>query len=326
MIPAAGEQRLARAALTYLAEPADPAAGFLLSACEPAEVLAAIKAGRIPAETRARATPAQAAAIAQAIACWHARSAQVPSPAELAAHDKAGIRLICPGDPDWPPQLDVLGGTRPYALWLRGSASLPGVCVRSVSITGSRAATAYGQHVSAAIAAGLAGSGWTVISGGAYGIDAAAHRAALAAGGATITVLASGADQPYPRGNHDLFEAITARGLLVSEWPPGTAPTRTRFARRGRVIAALGGGSVVVEAGPRSGAIDTAKYARQVSRHLMAVPGPVNLRRLSRLPPADPRMRRRLRHQRCRRNRPDHGPRRRPLRQAGLVTGPPAQT
>jgi len=275
MTPAAGEQRRARAALTYLAEPADPAAGFLLSACEPAVVLAAIQAGRIPAETRARATPAQAAAIAQAIARWHARWAQVPSPAELAAHDTAGIRLICPGDPDWPPQLDVLGGTRPYALWLRGSASLPGPCLRSVSIAGSRAATAYGQHVSAEIATRLAGSGWTVISGGAYGIDAAAHRAALAAGGVTIAVLASGADQPYPRGNHDLFEATTARGVLVSEWPPGTTPTLTRFAPRGRVVAALSRGTVVAEAGPRSGAINTARYARQVSRHLMAVPGPV---------------------------------------------------
>jgi DNA processing protein len=177
--------------------------------------------------------------------------------------------------PEWPPQLDALGNSQPYALWLRGTADLRFTCLRSVAIVGSRASTAYGSYVAADIVSVLAESRWAVVSGGAYGIDAAAHRGALAADGATIAVLASGVDVPYPAGHADLFDAIAGHGLLVSEWPPGQLVSRLRFLGRNRIIAALATGTLVVEAGSRSGACKTARHARDLSRPLMAVPGPV---------------------------------------------------
>jgi len=142
-------------------------------------------------------------------------------------------------------------------------------------MVGSRAATSYGGHVAGEIAADLGERGWAVVSGGAYGIDAAAHRGALAAEAVTIAVLACGVDYPYPAGHADLFAAIAAQGLVVSEWPPGRHPARTRFLVRNRVIAALGCGTVIVEAGERSGALNTARHAADLGKPLMAVPGPV---------------------------------------------------
>jgi DNA processing protein len=266
------EQRLARAALTYLAEPGDRILGALLGTCDPAELVDGIRAGRLP---RGALAGRQLAAADQAMRHWRARLAEVPGESDLAAFDRDGIRLVCPGDPEWPSQLDVLGGSSPYALWLRGDADLRYSCLRSVSVVGARAATAYGSHVSSELSAALAERGWTVLSGGAYGVDGAAHRGALAADGVTAAVLASGVDAPYPRGNHELFEAVAAQGVLVSEWPPGRFPTRPRFLIRNRVIAALARGTVVVEAAMRSGALNTARYARDLCRPLMAFPGPV---------------------------------------------------
>ena len=193
----------------------------------------------------------------------------------LADTSRDGIRLSCPGDAEWPGALDQLGQGRPYALWLRGHADLRFACSRSVSMVGSRAATSYGGHVAGEIAADLGERGWTVVSGGAYGIDAAAHRGALAAEAVTIAVLACGVDYPYPAGHADLFAAIAGQGLVISEWPPGRHPARTRFLVRNRVIAALGCGTVIVEAGERSGALNTARHAATLGKPLMAVPGPV---------------------------------------------------
>jgi DNA processing protein len=144
-----------------------------------------------------------------------------------------------------------------------------------VSIVGTRAATAYGIHVCTEMAAALAERGWAVVSGGAFGIDGCAHRSAIAAEGITIAVLPSGLDEPYPRGHDGLFQAIAAHGALVSEWPPGKPPTRPGFLVRNRVIAALSRGTVLVEAALRSGALNTARHARNQDRPLMAVPGPV---------------------------------------------------
>jgi DNA processing protein len=142
-------------------------------------------------------------------------------------------------------------------------------------MVGSRAATGYGGHVAGEIAADLAERGWAIVSGGAYGIDAAAHRGALAAEGSTIALLACGVDYPYPAGHADLFAAIAAQGLVVSEWPPGRHPARMRFLVRNRAIAALACGTVIVEAGERSGALNTARHAADLGKPLMAVPGPV---------------------------------------------------
>jgi DNA processing protein len=270
------EQRLARAALTYLAEPGDPALGALLAICEPAEVLAAIKADMLPGTGPGCGdTPASRAALQRALGRWRLRLPELPDESGVAAARRDGIRLICPGDPEWPGGLDELGRARPYALWLRGRSDPHRSSLRSVSMVGSRAATAYGTHVAGEIAADLGERGWTIVSGGAYGIDAAAHRGALVTRATTIAVLACGVDYPYPAGHDRLFAEIAASGLVVSEWPPGRRPARLRFLVRNRVIAALTGGTVVVEAGERSGALNTARHAADLGRPLMAVPGPV---------------------------------------------------
>jgi DNA processing protein len=271
-----GEQHLARAALTYLAEPGDPALGALLEICEPAEVLAAIKADMLPGTGPGCGdTPASRRVLERALARWRIRLPGLPVDGDIAAACRDGIRLICPGDPEWPAGLDELGPARPYALWLRGHADLRLACRRSVSMVGSRAATGYGTHVTYEIAADLGERGWAIVSGGAYGIDAAAHRGALATEAITVAVLACGVDYPYPAGHADLFGEIVAEGLVISEWPPGRHPARLRFLIRNRTIAALTGGTVIVEAGERSGALNTARHAAQLGRPLMAVPGPV---------------------------------------------------
>jgi DNA processing protein len=283
-----GEVRLARAALTYLAEPGDPVLGALLAVCDPAEVLAAIKADTPPEVSQfglvgqfgsvgqaSQIGRAGRAALGRALARWRIRLPKLPADAGIADARRDGIRLVCPEDAEWPSALDQLGPARPYALWLRGNADLRFACPRSVSVVGSRAATSYGAHVTGEIAADLGERGWAVVSGGAYGIDAAAHRGALAAEGVTIAVLACGVDYPYPAGHADLFAAICAQGLVVSEWPPGSRPARTRFLTRNRVIAALACGTVIVEAGERSGALNTARHAADLGKPLMAVPGPV---------------------------------------------------
>ncbi|HLK74224.1 MAG TPA: DNA-processing protein DprA [Streptosporangiaceae bacterium] len=291
--PSPDRQTLARAALTYLAEPADPALGALLEVCEPAEILAAIKAGTLPAIkpetlpadatdpicptglTGPTGSPARRRALEAAFNRWRLRLPWLPDDVGLTSARRDGIRLVCPADPQWPERLDELGAARPYALWLRGRADLRQACQRSVSMVGSRAATGYGAHVAGEIAADLGERGWTVVSGGAYGIDAAAHRGALVTGAITIAVLACGVDFPYPAGHAELFAAIAEQGLVISEWPPGRQPARLRFLVRNRTIAALSCGTVVVEAGERSGALNTARHAAQLGKPLMAVPGPV---------------------------------------------------
>jgi DNA processing protein len=271
-----GEQHLARAALSYLAEPGDPALGALLEICEPAEILAAIKADMLPGiGPGCGDSLASRRALERALARWRVRLCWLPDDGQIEAACRDGVRLICPADPEWPGALDELGSARPYALWLRGPADLQPACARSVSMVGSRAATGYGAHVAGEIAADLSERGWTIVSGGAYGIDAASHRGALVAGGVTIAVLACGVDYPYPAGHADLFADIAARGLVISEWPPGRHPARLRFLIRNRTIAALTRGTVIVEAGERSGALNTARHAALLGRPLMAVPGPV---------------------------------------------------
>ncbi|AXH94889.1 DNA-processing protein DprA [Ornithinimicrobium avium] len=185
-----------------------------------------------------------------------------------------GARVLVPGDEEWPTGLDDLQHP-PWCLWVRGPLGVPEATVRSVAMVGSRASTAYGDEVTARMAYGLVERGFTTVSGAAYGIDAAAHRATLRADGLTVAVLAGGIDVPYPRANTDLLVAIARTGAVVSETPPGGAPARMRFLARNRIIAALTPGTVVVEANLRSGARSTAREARDLGRHVMAVPGPV---------------------------------------------------
>ncbi|HEY5988093.1 MAG TPA: DNA-processing protein DprA [Streptosporangiaceae bacterium] len=266
-------ERLARAALTCVAEPGDPAMGTLLRWCTPTEIIAALTENRMPSP--AALEPAGVAGLDRSLKRWAARLGEAPSEAALDAWRRQGIRLVIPGDAEWPGQLDVLGDAGPWGLWVLGNADLRYACLRSVSIVGTRAATAYGSHVCTELSAALAERGWSVISGGAYGIDGCAHRAALAVAGVTIAVLPGGVDNAYPPGHQGLFRAVQERGVTVSEWPPGRTPTRHGFLVRNRVIAALSRGTVVVEAALRSGALSTARHARDQGRPLMAVPGPV---------------------------------------------------
>ena len=269
----AGPERLARSALTCIAEPGDPAMGALLRICAPAEIVAALTENRMPSP--AAPGPGGIAGLDRALRRWSARLGEVPPEPALDAWRREGIRLVIPGDAEWPGQLDVLGDAGPWGLWVAGNADLRYACLRSVSVVGTRAATAYGAHVCTEMSAVLAERGWSIISGGAYGVDGSAHRAALAAAGVTIAVLPGGVDQAYPPGHHGLFRAVHERGATVSEWPPGRNPTRHGFLVRNRVIAALSRGTVVVEAALRSGALSTARHARDQGRPLMAVPGPV---------------------------------------------------
>ncbi len=271
---AAGRERFGRIALSFVAEPGDLALGALLRACGPAGAFAAICDGRAP-ESVGVAAPGGIRGLGRAIERWAARLGAVPTDSRLAAWERAGIRIVCPGDPEWPTQLDSLGDARPLALWIRGRADLRFACLRSVSVVGARAATGYGRHVATEMAAALAERGWAVISGGAYGIDSCAHLGALGADGVTVAVLAGGLSYGYPKGHHELFAAVAGQGVVVSEWPPDRAPTKPGFLVRNRVIAALSCGTVVVEAALRSGALSTARHARDLCRPLMAVPGPV---------------------------------------------------
>ena len=194
---------------------------------------------------------------------------------DLDAAAALGARLVCPGDAEWPPGLDDLGDRVPVALWARGPVTLTAATAHAVAIVGSRAATPYGNEVAFELAVELGDRGWSTVSGGAYGIDAATHRGSLAADVPTVAVLACGVDVSYPSGNRRLFGDIADHGLLVSEWAPGASPTRLRFLWRNRVIAALARGTVVVEMGHRSGARRTCTEAARLGRHVMAVPGPV---------------------------------------------------
>jgi DNA processing protein len=287
--------RYARAALSFVAEPADLTLGAALRLSGARRVLDCVLSDRDagvlaacwppipdrgPAGREAggpgRKTVSLTAAVARhLVERMRSRRAALPSPARIEAWQRHGYRLVCPGEPEWPTQLDDLGDARPVVLWVRGTADLRFACLRSVSIVGSRTATAYGSVVGTELAADLAARAFTIISGGAYGIDACAHRGALAANGSTVAILASGLTFGYPKGHVELFSAIGQTGVLVSEHPPDHAPNRPGFLVRNRLIAALSRGTVVVEAALRSGALNTARHAAELNRPVMAVPGPV---------------------------------------------------
>ncbi len=198
---------------------------------------------------------------------------------------RRGGRLITPDDDEWPIlAFAAFGGDAvaakpqgrlPLVLWAMGPARLDETAHRAAAVVGTRAATSYGEQVAADLAAGLAEQDVSVVSGGAYGIDGAAHRAVLAVEGVTVAVLAGGLDIPYPAGHSGLLHRIGSNGLLVTEYPPGVRPARHRFLTRNRLVAAFAGAAVVVEAGLRSGAANTAAWARALGRVVGAVPGPV---------------------------------------------------
>jgi DNA processing protein len=268
-------ERRARMVMSWVAEPGDVDASRLVREHSAVELLLRLRSGT-------------AFWSSAKLAGWVRRAAAADDDALARAAAAIGARFVCPGDEEWPSALVDLErlesepgerrGGAPFGLWLRGGGDLAAVTRRCVAIVGSRGSTAYGEHVAAGLAFDAAGRGFTVASGGAYGIDAAAHRAVLSRGAQTLAVLAGGVDDLYPVGNADLLKDICANGLLVSEAPPGCVPSRSRFLVRNRLIAALSQGTVVVEAALRSGALNTARWALDLGRGVMGVPGPVTSR------------------------------------------------
>ena len=264
-------EHVARAELTWLAESGDPLLGTLVRDCGAVEAMALIRAGRLPGGLG----PSEGPGLRRAMDRWRAALEKVPSRDVVERALGGRLRLLCPVCPEWPSGLDGLGDAAPIAVWAAGVENLRFSCRASVAVVGARAATAYGSYVAAEFSSSVSARGWAVVSGGAFGVDASAHRGALSADGVTVAVLACGVDVAYPAGHAELLEAVAAQGAIVSEQPPGRTPSRLRFLARNRIIAALATGTLVVEAGERSGAITTARHARDLGRPLMAVPGPV---------------------------------------------------
>ncbi|MFC7616926.1 DNA-processing protein DprA [Actinokineospora soli] len=264
------EIRLARAYLSRVAEPPAPALYAFVERLGPVVAAERVRQGDVPggveAETSARREPDCARE-------------------DLEAAAEVGARLVVPEDGEWPswPLLSLANAfarglawaAPPLALWVRGSPGVAESLERSVAIVGARAATAYGEHVAGDFGHGVALAGMTVVSGAAFGIDAAAHRGALAARGRTIAVLGCGIDIAYPLAHATLLGHVERQGLVISEYPPGVRAAKHRFLVRNRLIAALTAGTVVVEAGRRSGSRNTASTAGALGKRVLAVPGPV---------------------------------------------------
>jgi DNA processing protein len=263
----ADDDRLARVALSAISEPGDPRLAALA-----AEMGAATLHAHLLAESDVAGLHTDLAA----------RLVAADPERALAEAARKGVRFVTPADPEWPAQLADLAGVSPVqerggtplGLWVRGPLRLDQLS-GAVAVVGSRSATTYGADVAAEIAAVVGRSGRCILSGAAFGIDQAAHRGAIAAGGPTVAVLACGADRVYPAAHSQLIDHIAAEGAVVSETAPGGAPTRIRFLSRNRLIAALTIGTVVVEAAVRSGALNTANWASRLNRVLLGVPGPV---------------------------------------------------
>ncbi len=261
------DDRCARAWLCAGVEPGLPAVSSLVERVGASEAVRALAAGRTVPGVRP----------------VHDQDPASTAVAVLADGRRRGLRWLCPGDDGWPdglgslaegPVLHQRGGV-PYGLWVRGDLDLSVLCGEAVAVVGSRSSTTYGDDAAADLAAGLGDAGVTVVSGAAYGIDAAAHRGVLAVGGATVAVLACGADVVYPRGHEGLLSRVATQGLVVSEAPPGAHPTKVRFLARNRLIAALARAVVVVEASWRSGALSTLSWGNALHRTCLGVPGPV---------------------------------------------------
>ncbi|WP_167176308.1 DNA-processing protein DprA [Saccharomonospora amisosensis] len=263
-------ERLARAYLLRVAEPPAPALVRFVAERGPVRAAALVRRGDVP----------------DAVACETGARRELEL-AERDLHEAAefGARLVIPEDDEWPAWpllcLDVATGrgqrdvAPPLGFWVRGGGRLDAMVSDAVAVVGARAATQYGEHVAAELGYALAEAGYAVVSGAAYGIDGAAHRGTLAAGGATLAVLGCGLDAGYPAGHVSLLNRVAERGTVLTEYPPGTTPARHRFLVRNRLIAALSAGTVVVEAGRRSGARNTAATAGELGKVVMAVPGPV---------------------------------------------------
>lgn len=262
------DERTARMALSMIADPDDVTTGRVLA------LVGAVETVRLLESTDT--VPFLPKVDAMIWREHHAARITDRVPEALDQARQAGYGVLIPSDPDWPAGVNDLTDRAPYVLWTLGDETLLNRPLRNlVTVTGSRASTTYGAHMAGQLASEFAADGRIVIAGGAYGIDAAAHRGVLADRGQTIAVLAGGLGRPYPRGNAELLDRIADTGLLLSEAPPEAEPTRQRFLARNRLEAALPGATVIVEAGARSASLGIARRAHGLGRVVGAVPGPV---------------------------------------------------
>ena len=266
----------ARSVWSGIVEPGDRVAWMVVDALGAAPALDALidkwDAPHWSATLDGAATPQD---MQLAIERWMPRLDLAASTRALRQAVRCGARLLVPGDPLWPVGVDDLGEHAPLALWVRGTDEALLALNRSIALVGARAATGYGEHVTMEASAGLVDRGYAIASGAAYGIDGMAHRAALASNGMTIAFLAGGVDRFYPSGHDALLTRISEVGAVISELPCGSAPTKWRFLQRNRLIAAASLATIVLEAGWRSGSLNTAHHARELGRPIGAVPGPV---------------------------------------------------
>lgn len=271
----------ARASWTGIAEPGDRMAGELVAALGAERSLALVIERATPTAIRDAFSLAASDAeltigdLEAALDRWRPRVVSAAAVIALRQAARYSARLLVPSDASWPAGFADLGLHSPIALWLRGNESTLETLGASIALVGARAATGYGEHVTMEASAGLVDRGYTIVSGAAYGIDGMAHRAALASSGQTVAFLAGGVDRFYPTGHDALLTRIVEAGAVVSELPCGSPPTKWRFLQRNRLIAAASQATVVLEAGWRSGSLNTAGHAATVGRPLGAVPGPV---------------------------------------------------
>lgn len=269
---------LARIVWARLVEPGDAIAGRLIGALGPVQALDLVASnaplGRVRDLVRANGvTEPDPPELARAFERWRLRLDRSATVGDLERGVDARMRIVTPESEHWPSSLDDLGDHAPLLLWVRGDPAL--LSSLSLAVVGARACTGYGSHITAELTESVCAAGTAIVSGAAYGIDAVAHRTALALGAPTVAVLAGGADMPYPRSHGPLLERIAEAGAVCSEMVPGSAPTRWRFLQRNRSIAALARATLVTEAGVRSGSLNTAGHAAELGRPLGAVPGPV---------------------------------------------------
>ncbi|WP_083587075.1 DNA-processing protein DprA [Agrococcus sp. Marseille-P2731] len=268
--------RFAAGAWTVLPEPGDGVAGQVRALLGDVRSLDMLVDGASAAQwAEALDDPEVARRVPEALARWQPRLGAERILAAFSQGARHGQRLLTRADEAWPTALDDLGPHAPSALWVRGDPAALVGCRRSAALVGSRASSGYGELVTGQLASGLVDRGFAIVSGGAYGIDGTAHRATMTSGGTTVAVLAGGLDRFYPAGHDELLRRIEATGCVMAESPSGVPPTRWRFLARNRLIAALASATVVVEAGHRSGSINTAGHAAALGRPLGAVPGPV---------------------------------------------------
>lgn len=259
----------ARAAISTIIEPGDGVAGTLVDVLGPVAAFEAITGNGLQAALQDAGVGERTAH--DSIARWTPRISSSMIAENLASLERAGATLI---DPATIPALADLGTQRPVVLYVRGDDSLL-TAPRPITAVGARAASAYGEHITREIVSDLAPHQVTILSGAAYGIDGAAHRAALDAGIPTIAAVAGGVSRPYPAGHSHLISRIAEHGAVISEVPMSAAPTKWRFISRNRILAALGRVTIITEAGWRSGSISTAVQAVALGRSLGVAPGPL---------------------------------------------------